>query len=227
MSIELFQSAPNKGEQAQRKLLLAGLMKFGEKGYENASVREIAEEAGQNVAAIAYYFGSKEKLYGAVLSGIGDYLASVHSGLTREVADRQTSGELTADEAKEFLKRMLRNLLDEIASGELAKIRNVMMREQSSPTANFDVLYLRTLLPLHRLLCVLVGVATGSDPEADSTILRGHALFGQVLSFQIARSTIQRRLGVDPLKSAHISEIASLIDQHIDLICAGLNPSNP
>ena len=52
---ELFPTSPNKGEQARRKLLLAALKKFGEKGYENASVREIADEAGQDVAAISYY----------------------------------------------------------------------------------------------------------------------------------------------------------------------------
>jgi AcrR family transcriptional regulator len=81
---ELFPTSPNKGEQARRKLLLAALKKIGEKGYENASVREIADEAGQNVAAIAYYFGNKEKLYAAVLEGIGAYLGSVFGTLATE-----------------------------------------------------------------------------------------------------------------------------------------------
>lgn len=227
MPTELFPSPPTKGEQTRRKLLLAALMKFGEHGYENASVREIADEAGQNVAAIAYHFGNKEKLYVAVLSGIGDYIAGIHSALVREVASRQADGTLTAAAAREFLKGMMRNMLQEMASGELAKIRLVMMREQSSPSSNFDVLYLRTIEPLHRLLAVLVGTATGTDPEADATILRGHALFGQVICFQVARSTIQRRLGADPFSPAHLAEIETLIGQHIDLICTGLNPSHP
>ncbi|HEV8287187.1 MAG TPA: TetR family transcriptional regulator [Chitinophagaceae bacterium] len=35
---------------------------FAEKGFDGTSVRDIAEEAGVNLAMISYYFGSKEKL---------------------------------------------------------------------------------------------------------------------------------------------------------------------
>lgn len=227
MPHQLFQSAPNKGEQAQRRLLLAALEKFGDKGFENASIREIAEEAGQNVAAISYYFGNKEALYVAVLSGIGDYLDKVYAGVTQEVLTLEKEGGMTPEIAKELLKRVLRTLLNELGSDPLARIRNVMIREQSSPSPNFDVLYQRTLLPLHRLLALLVGTATGSDPKSTTTILRSHSIFGQVIVFQIARSTIQRRLGVEKLKPAHFAGIATLIDQHIDFICHGLNPIQP
>ncbi len=39
---------------------------FAQKGFDATSVRDIAEEAGINVAMISYYFGSKEKLMEAV-----------------------------------------------------------------------------------------------------------------------------------------------------------------
>jgi AcrR family transcriptional regulator len=39
---------------------------FAEKGFEGASVRDIAENAGVNVAMISYYFGSKERLMEAI-----------------------------------------------------------------------------------------------------------------------------------------------------------------
>lgn len=39
---------------------------FAEKGYEGTSVRDIAQDAGVNVAMISYYFGSKEKLLEAI-----------------------------------------------------------------------------------------------------------------------------------------------------------------
>lgn len=41
---------------------------FAERGFEGASVRDIAQEAGVNIAMISYYFGSKEKLLHAVFS---------------------------------------------------------------------------------------------------------------------------------------------------------------
>ena len=39
---------------------------FAEKGFDGTSVRDIADEAGINVAMISYYFGSKEKLMEAI-----------------------------------------------------------------------------------------------------------------------------------------------------------------
>jgi AcrR family transcriptional regulator len=45
--------------------LLAALRLFSERGYAQTSVRAIAEAAGTNVAAIAYHFGDKARLYSA------------------------------------------------------------------------------------------------------------------------------------------------------------------
>ena len=39
---------------------------FAAKGFEGTSVRDIAQEAGINIAMISYYFGSKEKLIEAI-----------------------------------------------------------------------------------------------------------------------------------------------------------------
>ncbi|SUG20791.1 HTH-type transcriptional regulator ybiH [Salmonella enterica subsp. arizonae] len=47
-----------KGEQAKSQLIAAALAQFGEYGL-HATTRDIAALAGQNIAAITYYFGSK------------------------------------------------------------------------------------------------------------------------------------------------------------------------
>ncbi len=39
---------------------------FAERGFDGTSVRDIADEAGVNVAMISYYFGSKEKMMEAL-----------------------------------------------------------------------------------------------------------------------------------------------------------------
>jgi len=40
---------------------------FAEKGFDGTSVRDIAQQAGVNLAMISYYFGSKEKLLEALI----------------------------------------------------------------------------------------------------------------------------------------------------------------
>jgi AcrR family transcriptional regulator len=48
-------------------LLTAGRKLFSERGYDGASVRAITREAGANLGAVTYHFGSKRGLYSAVL----------------------------------------------------------------------------------------------------------------------------------------------------------------
>ncbi|MBK8558096.1 MAG: TetR/AcrR family transcriptional regulator [Lewinellaceae bacterium] len=40
---------------------------FSQHGYEAVSIRKLAREADVNIAMVSYYFGSKEKLFGAVI----------------------------------------------------------------------------------------------------------------------------------------------------------------
>ena len=223
MERELFPVSPNKGEQARRKLLLAALQKIGAKGYDNASVREIADEAGQNVAAIAYYFGTKDKLYAAVLEGIGDYLRGVFAQVAADSRQMLAEGRVDEEIARGIIKRMMRTLLgQQLGGGDFEKIRLVMMREQAAPSENFDLLYQATLKPLHELFSRAVGIATGEDPASTEVVFRTHAMFGQVLAFTLARATLLRRLGTTRLEETDVAVIAQILDQHVDLICGGL-----
>jgi AcrR family transcriptional regulator len=52
--------------EKQFQIMEAALAEFAEKGFENASVRDVAKRADVNVAMISYYFGSKEKLLEAL-----------------------------------------------------------------------------------------------------------------------------------------------------------------
>ena len=47
---------------------------FGSKGFDNTSVRELCHEAGINIAMINYYFGSKEKLFLAMVERKSVYM---------------------------------------------------------------------------------------------------------------------------------------------------------
>ena len=51
-----------KGEQARQRILESALYLFGYKGYEEATMREIAAEAGYSPGLTYRYFTSKEEL---------------------------------------------------------------------------------------------------------------------------------------------------------------------
>jgi AcrR family transcriptional regulator len=52
---------------AREALLQAAARLFAEHGFEAVSTRMLAKEADVNIAMIAYYFGSKEKLFEAII----------------------------------------------------------------------------------------------------------------------------------------------------------------
>src|SRR6476661_1934963 len=54
--------------EKQLQIISAAEKLFARNGFDGTSVRDIAEEAGVNIAMISYYFGSKEKLMQALFS---------------------------------------------------------------------------------------------------------------------------------------------------------------
>lgn len=50
-------------DSKQQQIIDAAKILFGERGYNATSIRDIAKLAGINVAAVNYYFGSKEELF--------------------------------------------------------------------------------------------------------------------------------------------------------------------
>lgn len=63
---------PSSLEGTAAALVQAGRVLFAQRGFDGASVRAITAEAGANLGAITYHFGSKAALYESVLqSAIG------------------------------------------------------------------------------------------------------------------------------------------------------------
>ncbi|TMI93371.1 MAG: TetR/AcrR family transcriptional regulator [Bacteroidetes bacterium] len=60
--------------EKQIQIMEAAEELFANKGFDGTSVRDIAEEAGVNLAMISYYFGSKEKLMESLFQYRGHYI---------------------------------------------------------------------------------------------------------------------------------------------------------
>ncbi|MEO6053564.1 MAG: CerR family C-terminal domain-containing protein, partial [Chthoniobacterales bacterium] len=191
----LFTPTMSKGDLAKAKLLEAALKVFAEKNLEGASVREIAEAAGQNVASIFYYFESKENLYLTLLRGaVAEIRKGSHTIITE--IQKTKAKNYSPEQAIQLIKQLLRTaLVDKMANEKLHAIRRLIAREQMQPTPAFKIIYEEGLREMHESLALLVGVALGVNPTTPETILRTYTFFGQVLIFGVATATIVRRLG--------------------------------
>lgn len=57
---------PTLPDSTEKRIRAVAKRLFTEKGYAGTTIREVAEEAGVNVALLNYYFRSKEKLFTAI-----------------------------------------------------------------------------------------------------------------------------------------------------------------
>jgi AcrR family transcriptional regulator len=69
------------GLQTRAEIVAAAERHFAERGFEATRLDDIAAEVGIRRAAIFYYFGDKQELYGAVLDAVfGEWTAALPSG---------------------------------------------------------------------------------------------------------------------------------------------------
>lgn len=219
----LFQADPGKAARSKASLFAAALRLFGEKGPDGATVREIAAEAGQNVASIAYYFGGKAELYGVVLNGIVEGIRKSLADVLEKVETLRSSGRDDSVQAVQLLKKFLAAVyLRLLSRDDATSIVQIVVREQLGPTPGFDILYERGFRQVHEALCFLAGMALGRDCRSREIIIRTHILMGQVYFFAMSREAILRRLGWRTLEGRNAELVAALVEEHVEVLLAGL-----
>ena len=68
-----------RGEETRARIITTALRVFGEEGFNKASTRQIAADAGVNPPALQYYFGGKEGLHRACAQFIIDRMLGIVS----------------------------------------------------------------------------------------------------------------------------------------------------
>ncbi|MEM0912198.1 MAG: CerR family C-terminal domain-containing protein [Pseudomonadota bacterium] len=209
-----------RGEGKKYAILMAGLKLFGELGLNGTSVRMIADEANANIAAIAYYFSSKENLYLEVVKYIGEQCSQHIVEMKTKLDDSKDMGSLTKEEALSLLEfvqvSMLRMFIERDDPKAWAQI---IMREQAKPTEAFDTLYEQFMRPMQLLTSRCVAILLDLPPDHIQVKVKLHTLVGQVLVFLVSRESFLRHLGVEKIDNAQMEEIEKVVIDNIRL-CA-------
>jgi len=216
------ESAP-RGDVTRRRLLDAALEAFSSHGFDGVTTRQLAQQAGVNLAAIPYHFGGKEGIYRALIEEIANELGvplrrAARAAQAAAAAPGQDRATRCAHLA-EFLRAMARQLL---GSSDARLRAGIVFREQMQPTPAFDLLYETYIGPVHEAVSALVGAALDRPADDPDVILRAHAALGQVIIFRAARATILRRMGWERLAPEHVEDIARVVsDQVCNMLLGG------
>ena len=156
---------PRRPGRAQRRdglatrnvVLEAAGRVFAERGFTEATSKEICERAGTNSAAVNYYFGGKESLYEAVLVEAHRQMVSL------EALDEILASENAPEEKlRVFLESILRTAA---SSSDLWGIK-IFLRELAAPSPFVARIMPTTVLPKADRLRSLISDITGLPPDS-------------------------------------------------------------
>jgi AcrR family transcriptional regulator len=150
-------------EKGHKKLLHAAIEAFASQGFDAASTRAIADQAGVNMALISYHFGGKEGLYDAVLQ---EWAAALQETINREHSAIQPGGRHVY-----ALIQLILRYMTVTAPGVTTLIARESVTAHATPTAQRTT---ATLQPIVELLDRLL-------PASDSPIQDGATFLSLLL----------------------------------------------
>ncbi len=174
--------APTK----QRIIDFAGEI-FADRGYRDATVREIASAANVNLAAVSYHFGGKQQLY---LAAIGAARAGRSASIPAPIAESSASPE---DRLRTFVESLLNRLS---ISSQHAWQNRLLARELMSPSDFCFEQVARWYQPIFESLLRIIDEIVGRPIAEPTRTQIGFSLIGQCLFYRVSAMTV--KMFVDP-----------------------------
>jgi AcrR family transcriptional regulator len=176
---------PRRRDAARtRQLLLdAARQRFARDGYAATTLRDIADDAGVNVALISRYFESKEGLFTVCLTAADDEF-------------RRNTGDVPLSQVPAAIAGQI---ADPSAPGRPNQILLLLLRSSGDERA--DQIRLDVLRTYGERLASAAGWQP-EDPDGDELILRAQLTLAATIGI-----TLMRKSGLQPLASARAEDL--------------------
>jgi AcrR family transcriptional regulator len=140
-------------EETRERVLSSACRLFAEQGFRDTTVAEICDQADANIAAVNYYFGSKESLYREVWARASD--------LNRAAYPDDPAGEA---DPTQWLRTHVRGRVSSIFdAGPGGWFPRLLQREMANPTPLMQELKQEFLAPRIQHLDHMVELLLGPD----------------------------------------------------------------
>jgi AcrR family transcriptional regulator len=169
-------------EATRGRLLASGLRLFALQGFARTSTRELAEDAGVNVAAISYHFGDKAGLYLALFNEP----PGVPPG---ELAQ----GVAAAADLTGALRIFFGALLDPLRQGDTARLcMKLHYRELLEPTGLCRDGVAQSIRPAHEALVARLAAQFGQADPDDELQRLAVSIAGLAVHLHVGHDAIER-----------------------------------
>jgi AcrR family transcriptional regulator len=195
-----------RGEEVRRRIIEAALRVFGENGYERASTRQIATEAGVNPPALQYYFDGKDGLHKACGQYISGHISQKLEAACAVAASVKPDDAAAATDALSNIIETLADLLLGSEQGEgwsrfIARSQTeassqLIERSPTEATSPAHRAFRQSMnVKIHAECARLVSIKTGHAADDVQTTLRTIAILGQFTAFHQGRDAALALLG--------------------------------
>lgn len=189
--------AASGAAETRRLLLRAAADVFADRGYRDATVREICRRARTNIASIKYHFGDKHALYAAVVRDTTPPPAAPSHATSPE------------QDPAAALALFIRNLLSRIAeNGPESLHSRIMAREMIDPSPALDRLVSEFIRPQYAWLERLIRRMTGPDCPDDLIRDLANSVVSQVLFYKHCDAVLTRLHGQNRLDTSTVERLA-------------------
>jgi AcrR family transcriptional regulator len=202
-----------RGEETRARIITTALRVFGEEGFNKASTRQIAADAGVNPPALQYYFGGKEGLHRACAQFIIDRMLNIVSPALMRARDLKPAAQ--REQAIDALCGVLDAMADGlVAAGSESWSRFITRGKADGAGPAIGMLRANISLPILQTLTQLIARATGGDPGDEVMRIRALAIFGQVSTFHTNRESTIEVLKWPDFDAERLQMIKTVIREH-------------
>jgi AcrR family transcriptional regulator len=171
-----------RGEETRARIITTALRVFGEEGFNKASTRQIATDAGVNPPALQYYFGGKEGLHRACAQFIIDRVMTIVAPAL--LAARRIKRRPQREQAIEVLCALLDAMADGlVAAGSESWSRFITRGKADGAGPAMGMLRQNISMPIMLAVAQLIAVVTNADPADEIVRIKAAAILGQVTTF--------------------------------------------
>jgi TetR/AcrR family transcriptional regulator, regulator of cefoperazone and chloramphenicol sensitivity len=196
--------------RTRERLIAAASEVFSEKDYNVATIADICDRAGVNIAAVNYHFGDKEALYREAWRN--SFRASL------EAHPAHVSEEAPPDERlRRLIEALLHRVSDERNRGFL-----IVQRELANPTGLLEEVMETEILPIHLRMEAVVRELLGAGSSETDLQFCTVSIVNQCMSPTLARRSGGFRGGRDSSFPPRIDDIDAYADHVVRFSLGGI-----
>ncbi len=202
-----------RGEETRARIITTALRVFGEEGFNQASTRQIAADAGVNPPALQYYFGGKEGLHRACAQFIIDRMLRIISPALTQAREIRSSAR--REQAIDGLCALLDAMADGlVAAGSESWSRFITRGKADGAGPAMGMLRENIGQPIFQAVASLIALVIDRDPADEVTRIKAAAILGQVSTFHTNRDSTLDALKWPDYHAQRLQMIKTVIREH-------------